>query len=188
MKKILFFLIFCFGVQAQNTSWSLELNYPLLVDQNFVGANFNGLLEVGAKYQFWENVSLKTGVSLHSALYSDKQGVQDPITDFDLLIWAIQPRVYGELFLPTLPKFHPMLGLGYSAVTFFTNGNVMTFFPQGNETRFGFNAVFGFSLDMGKQWYFHTYYDFIKLNNSDNFNSPYLQNINQIKFGVGYRL
>jgi outer membrane protein W len=188
MRKIIFFFIGMIGAHAQTSSWSLEINYPILVDQNFVGANFNGLVEVGTKYQFWETVSFKTGVSLHTGLFKDKEDIQGANIDFDLLVWTIQPRIYGELFLPSFTKFHPMVGVGYSAVTFFTNGNVMTFFPQGNETRYGFNVTAGFSLDVSKQWYFLANYDFIKLSNSGAFNSPYLQNINAVKVGVGYRI
>jgi outer membrane protein W len=188
MRNFFFLFLGLFGAQAQTSSWSVELSYPALVDQNFVGANFNGIVEAGTKYQFWENLSFKTGVSLHTGLFKDKEGIQDPTTDFDLLIWTLQPRIYGELFLPTLPQFHPIIGIGYSAVTFFTNGNVMTFFPQGNETRYGLNAAAGFSLDVSKQWYFHASYDFIKLSNSGNFTNPYLQNINLVKLGVGYRI
>ncbi|MFN3909006.1 MAG: outer membrane beta-barrel protein [Flavobacterium sp.] len=188
MKKIYCFLLLTFGLYAQNTNWSIEVNYPILVDQNLVGANFDGLFEVGAKYIFWENVSFKTGVSLHTGLFQDKERIQDLATDFDVLVWTLQPRVFGELFLPSLPKFHPIVGVGYSAVTFFTNGNNFTFFPEGTETRYGINVIAGFSLEVSPKWYFHAHYDFIQLSKSGNFNNPYLQNINLVKVGVGFRL
>lgn len=181
-------MLLTFGLCAQNTNWSLEVNYPILVDQNLVGANFDGLFEVGAKYVFWENVSFKTGVSLHTGLFQDKERIEDLTTDFDVLVWTLQPRVFGELFLPSLPKFHPIVGVGYSAVTFFTNGNNYTFFPEGTETRYGINAIAGFSLEVSPKWYFHAHYDFIQLSKSGNFTNPYLQNINLVKVGVGYRL
>jgi len=68
-------LLLTFGLCAQNSNWSFEVNYPILVDQNLVGANFDGLFEVGAKYIFWENVSFKTGVSLHTGLFQDKERI-----------------------------------------------------------------------------------------------------------------
>ncbi len=187
MKKFLFLLVCSPLLFAQQNLWSLEANYPILIDQNFVGRNFNGIVDIGLKYTLHEDLNYRFGVSLHNSLFKDKTDIQDVITDFNVLLWMVQPRVTLDLVFDSLPNIHPFFGMGYSFLTSFTNGNVATFFPEGGDTRSGYNANLGVSLDVSDQWYVSGSYDFFRLNKSGEVSNLFLQNINMIKLGVGYR-
>lgn len=189
MKKL---IIFCFLWQstffvAQLNTWAIEINYPLVIDNNFVGQNFNGLLDLGLNYHFHEALNYRISATLHNSLFKDRAEIIDLNTDFNYLLWFLQPRIKIDFIFDNMPDIHPYVGVGYSLMTPFTNGNTSTFFPEGGSTRSGFNIIAGLTFDLGNHWYANGGYDFVKLSKLNNVSNPYLQNVNVLKLGVGYR-
>jgi opacity protein-like surface antigen len=189
MKKLLIFGIIwhCTYFHAQLNTWSIEMSYPMVIDNNFVGQNFNGLLDLGLNYNIHEQLNYRISGSLHNSLFKDRTEIIDPNTDFDYLLWFIQPRVKVDFIFNNLPQVHPYLGIGYSFMVQFTNGNAATFFPESGSTRSGFNIIGGLTFDIKDHWYANAGYDFVKLSQTGNASNPYLQNVNVIKIGFGYK-
>ena len=45
------FILYCFflgPLYGQSLSWQVQLNYPIPIDNNFVGENYTGFIDVGA--------------------------------------------------------------------------------------------------------------------------------------------
>lgn len=187
MKKIIGLMLLVNAMFAQTSDWSLEINYPLVIDQNFVGQNFDGLAELGLSYRLHEDLHYNLSATLHNSLLKDRSQIEDVITDFNVLLWFVQPRLKADFIFDSLPNVHPYVGVGYSFVRSFTNGNVGTFFPQGGNTRSGINAIAGVTVDVSSQWYINAGYDFVRLSKVGTIANPFLQNINTIKLGAGYR-
>jgi hypothetical protein len=61
MRKTILFLMLSFQLFqfAQINDWALELNYPMVIDNNFVGQNFNGVLELGINYNLHEALNYR---------------------------------------------------------------------------------------------------------------------------------
>src|SRR5690554_2417894 len=71
IHKFIIFLLFSFSLSpcfSQEKKWSLEVNYPIPVDNNFVGHNFLGLFDVGAKYRFIDTELLNFGAGLNAGI------------------------------------------------------------------------------------------------------------------------
>jgi opacity protein-like surface antigen len=189
MRKTILFLMLSFQLFqfAQINDWALELNYPMVIDNNFVGQNFNGVLELGINYNLHEALNYRLNASLHNSLFKDRSEIIDVGTDFNYLLWLIQPRLKVDFILNNMPNIQPYLGVGYSFMLPFTNGNTATFFPQDGSSRSGFNVIVGLSFDINERLYANGGYDFVRLSPFGTVNSAYLQNINVLKLGVGYR-
>jgi opacity protein-like surface antigen len=189
MKKLLLFVLIWQSTyyQAQFNTWSFEMNYPLVIDSNFVGQNFNGLLDLGLNYYLHEALNYKISASLHNSLFKDRTEIIDQGTDFNYLLWFIQPRIKVDFILNNMPKVHPYLGVGYSFMVPFTNGNTATFFPEGGKTRAGYNVIVGLNFDFSEKWYANAGYDFVRLSQVGSISNAYLQNVNVLKLGFGYK-
>lgn len=189
MKKIILLLTIWLTAfsRSQIHDWSVEVNYPLVIDNNFVGQNFNGVLELGVNYNLHEDLNYRLSASLHNSLFKDRSEIVDLNTDFNMLLWFFQPRFRIDFIFDNMPNIHPYVGVGYSFLTSFTNGNTSTFFPEGSNTRSGLNAIVGLTFDISEFWYANCGYDFVRLSQLGSISNPYLQNVNVFKVGVGYR-
>ncbi|AOW20581.1 outer membrane protein [Urechidicola croceus] len=193
-KKLLLTIAVLFSLPffAQYSNFSIELNYPIPIDKNFIGKNFNGIADLGFKYKFSSAKTLNIGASINSSLLANKTINNRP--SFELTVFSIQPRLFAELSSETLENFRPSIGLGYTFMIFsiFDKNNFNPQNPNGpvdSETYSGLNLNLGMSYDISNQFYGQIQYDFVKLGSDSDFtDSKYNSNVNILKIGVGYRL
>tara|TARA_R110002049_G_scaffold237427_1_gene410520 strand:+ start:393 stop:974 length:582 start_codon:yes stop_codon:yes gene_type:complete len=193
MFRKLVLLIICFITiesYSQDSKISVELNYPIPIDKNFIGDNYNGIIDLGLRYRFLEFNVIKIGGSLNTGyLKNSEKGHNQP---FDVNLFTIQPRVFAELNLPSIPKFHSSIGIGYSMYMFkpvnnraLSNSNIST--KSTNES--GLNINTGVAFDITDKIMVQIQYDFVRIAVDDNVpDIKYNTNINILKIGLGYRL
>lgn len=175
---------------SQDSKFSLELNYPTMVDNNFVRKNYNRLVDFGADYRIKNFNPINVGFSLNVGLMKNNSEPNNEFEDFKIALYTIQPRVFAELDLESVKRFHPTVGLGYTFMIFnaLISNNEFDM-PGANDTLSGFNLNFGLVYDILDKFFAQIQYDFIKVKAKNdvpdiNFNT----NINILKIGLGYRL
>ena len=107
-------LIFSIKSFSQDSKFSLELNYPIPIDNNFVGENYNGIIDIGADYRFANLNPVNIGISLNGGVLVNNSNQNNGFQNFKVTSYVIQPRIFGELDLESMDKFHPTVGLGYT--------------------------------------------------------------------------
>lgn len=83
-QNLLFTLILIFTINSfsQNSKFSLEANYPITVDENFLGKDSYGIIDLGLKYRFKEFKPVKIGVSLNGGILIDNSNQNNSPQDF----------------------------------------------------------------------------------------------------------
>ena len=189
-KLLLMILIFSINSFSQNSKFSIEANYPLPIDANFIGKNYDGIIDFGAKYRFAEFKNVTIGAGLNGGvlvfkLNSFGSNIKTKTTDY-----IIQPKVFAELKLDAVPKLHPFVALGYTTMLFVAKGtNSGVDVTGANETMSGFNTNFGMTIDINKKVFMGLQYDFVKLKiDSQVPQTTFNTNVNLLKIGLGLRL
>lgn len=168
---------------AQDSKFSVELNYPVPID--FVGEDYNGIIDLGVDYRFLNLSPINIGVSFNGGFLINDSYQNSVIPDFKITSYIIQPRIFGELDLESLKKIHPTVGLGYTIMIFNASGSLNGIeISDSDFTYSGFNFHFGLTYDITDKLFIQTQYDFIKLGVDDNVNG----NVSILKIGLGYRL
>lgn len=183
---LMFFTIKSF---SQDSKFSIDANYPIAIGNNFLGQNYNGLVDLGAKYKFSDNKIVDIGASINFGFFQNtKSGATALNQLFDVKVFPIQARIFAEFNIQNLKKLHPQIGLGYSIIIYDavwrenTNADI-----DDNEN--GFNYNIGLSYDLTNKLFLQAQYDFIKIGVEDGIpDKSYNTNINILKFGIGYRI
>ena len=193
-QKLLLALLLIFSIKlfSQNSKFSLELNYPIPIGENFIEKNYNGIIDLGLKYRFTDLSFLNIGASLNAGIL--KNSKEDRVQPFDVTTFVIQPRIFAELDSESLTKFHPSIGLGYTFMSFNTSG-IDILNPDNpnssssSQTESGINLILGVAYDITKKLFTQVQYDFIKIGVDNEVpDTKYNRNINILKIGLGYRL
>ncbi len=170
-------IIIAIATYSQDSKISLELNYPIPIDKNFIGENFNGIVDLGIKFRFVDLAPINIGASFNGGILTRKTDFQGS----NVSNYIFQPRVFGEINLESIEKIHPHLGLGYTIMVFD--------FAGGSDSQNGFNLNFGLIYDFTEKFFAQLQYDFVKLGVEDNVpNTKFNTNVNLLKIGIGYRL
>ena len=168
---------------AQDSKFSVELNYPIPFD--FIGVNYNGIIDFGADYRFSNLGPINIGVSFNGGILVDDFNQSSVIQDFKTTSYIIQPRIFGELDLESIEKIHPTDGLGYTIMVFKASGSLNGIEISNSDfTHSGFNFNFGIAYDITEKLFIQAQYDFIRLGVDNNVNT----NVSILKIGLGYRL
>ena len=183
---LMFFTIKSF---SQDSKFSIDANYPIAIGNNFLGQNYNGLVDLGAKYKFSDNKIVDIGASINFGFFQNtKSGATALNQLFDVKVFPIQARIFAEFNIQNLKKLHPQIGLWYSIIIYDavwrenTNADI-----DDNEN--GFNYNIGLSYDLTNKLFLQAQYDFIKIGVEDGIpDKSYNTNINILKFGIGYRI
>ena len=175
---------------AQDSKFNLELNYPIPIDNNFVGENYSGIIDFGADYRFANLNPINIGVSFNGGILVNNSNQSNGFQDFKVTSYVIQPRVFGELDLESVQKFHPTVGLGYTIMIFEASGTNNRFdVSDSSDTQSGFNFNFGLAYDITEKLFAQAQYDFVKLRvDSEVPETKFNTNVNILKIGLGYRL
>jgi opacity protein-like surface antigen len=191
MLKNLFLIVLIvnsFLSYGQNSNFSLEANFPYTFGDNFVDEGYNGAIDIGIKYSFAQYSALDLGASLNvGAFYRDDSRFDGgPDVNGNAIIF--QPRVFASFQLNGFPQIHPMVGLGYSIFTFNIKGeNFAGADFQENTSDDGINLNLAVAYDIAARWFLQLQYDYVRLSARDVRKTPYNQNVNILKLGIGNR-
>ncbi|WP_411894591.1 outer membrane beta-barrel protein [Winogradskyella sp. A2] len=190
MKKplvSLLILLSSISLFSQNKKFSIEANYPIPVDNNFLGDEAYGIVDLGVKYRFTEVYPVKIGVSLNGGVLVDNSNQNNGAQDFLVTTYMVQPKIFAELHAPSLEKLHPFIGLGYTFMNFQVSGslNGMDVSDESdNLSGFGFNV--GVAYDISNKVFIQIQYDFTKVSVDDDVpDITFNTNVNLLKIGIG---
>jgi len=197
MNRYFLILLICalsINAFSQSSNYSIEVNYPLPMGENFIGENYDGFADVGIECKFTNVKTMTLGASINASLLNYDFKIQDEFADlydYKVKAYIIQPRIMAGLDIPSLENFHPSIGLGYSIIIFNISGpDPLDFSNESeNDTQSGINVNLAAAYDVSKKIFFKVQYDFIKLG-KDNVipDTPYNTNIHLLKVGLGLRL
>jgi len=183
--KLSILLIFLsFYSFCQNSKLSVEINYPIPFDNNFIADNYKSIIDVGAKYRFINSRVINIGISFNAGiLYFEN--TKSYIQDYKVTNYMLQPKIFGEF---NLKKFKPFLGLGYTSMIFDYNGNNNEFEINGkSDTQSGIDFNVGFKYNVLKNVFVQVQYDYIILDVGEEIpRTKYNTNVNIFKIGMGY--
>jgi len=169
---------------CQNSKLSVEINYPIPFDNNFIADNYKSIIDVGAKYRFINSRVINIGISFNAGiLYFEN--TKSYIQDYKVTNYMLQPKIFGEF---NLKKFKPFLGLGYTSMIFDYNGNNNEFEINGkSDTQSGIDFNVGFKYNVLKNVFVQVQYDYIILDVGEEIpRTKYNTNVNIFKIGMGY--
>ena len=191
MLKNLFLIVMmmtCFLSFGQQSNFSIEANFPYTFGDNFVDEGYNGAIDIGVKYKFAAYDIVDLGASLNAGAFYRDDSRFDGEPDVNGTAILFQPRVYASFKINGAPRFHPMVGLGYSFFAFhieeknFAGANF-----QENSSDDGINLNLAVAYDIAAKWFLQLQYDYVRLNARDVRKTSYNQNANILKAGIGYR-
>lgn len=187
MQKLFLGILLIFAIKSfsQDSKYSLELNFPIPVDENFIGKNYSGIIDFGAKARFTKLKTVNVGASLNVGML-----VNNWTQNVKVRSYVIQPRVFGELFIKSISNLRPSIGLGYAIMAFNALGsNNGIDVSRLNETQSGLDFNLGLSYDITEMLFAQAQFDFIKLGVKNEIPGiKFNRNINILKIGLGYRL
>lgn len=184
---IVLFLIFV-KTHSQNSDFSVDVHYPVPIDNNFIGENFQGIVGLGVDYPFLEFDPIKVGISLNGGLLSEKDDGGQANIGASLKI--LQPTTFVELNLTPNGKVRPFIGIGYSFL-FFKGESRPTFdSPEATTVSFtekGFNINGGFTFNFMNRFFVKAQYDYIYLAPGETLDIKFNTRVNIFKGGFGLR-
>ena len=189
-KLLLALLIFSIKSFSQDSKLSVEMNFPIPIDQNFIGKSYNGIIDIGAKYRFAEINKINIGASINGGILVNNTNENNGFQDFKVTSYLIQPKVFAELKIESISKFHPFAGFGYTFMIFDASGTNNGFdVSDSSGTQSGINANFGIAYDITNRIFAEIQYDYVKLK-ADNEapNTKFNTSVNLLKVGLGFRL
>lgn len=186
-----FLLIFSLSIFSQDSKFSVELNYPLTIDDNLLGRNYNGIVDAGLKFNFIDLGLINLGAGINASLYKNTK--EDRIPGPSVNSYIISPKIYADFNIPTLSKLKPYAGVGYSVLLYraqedyFNDPN----YPDRTvkDSLDGINLNVGFAFDLTAKLLIQVQYDFIRIRLEDGIpDFKYNTNVNILKAGLGFRL
>ncbi len=190
-KSLLFALILFLTIKSfsQDSKFSIELNYPIPIDNNFIGEDFFGIIDLGLDYRFINLNPVNIGISFNGGVLVNNSNQNSGLQDFKVTSYMFQPRLFGELDFESLNKLHPSVGIGYTIMIFDASGSNNGFdVSDKTDTQSGFNFNLGLKYDVTERLFAQIQYDFVKLGvDNDIPNIKFNTNVNILKIGLGYR-
>ncbi|WP_417369110.1 outer membrane beta-barrel protein [Gelidibacter japonicus] len=181
-QKLLLTILLIFSINSfsQDSKFSIELSYPILVnekgnDLEFI--DFNGIIDLGVKYNLTENKKVDFGVGINTTLLKFK--VDDVFVKFTRSHYIFQPKIFGKINLIENEKLALITGLGYS-FDFNSTEN------ENSKTYSGISFNAGLRYLLTEKIFFHIQYDFIMYNKEELV--YYNKNLSLIKIGIGVKL
>lgn len=194
IRKYLLSLLFCAIITkhfSQEPKLSIDVNLPVLLGQNFLADNYFGVFDLGVAYEFAELNTTKIGAAVNASFLRSTNNATN--NNFDVRVYAIQPKIFAKFRLNAIKNLHIKTGLGYALFIFnlVPNANTGQFnLNQGRSSNEnGINLNTALHYDFAKKFYATVQYDFVKLSTDKSaLNNPYNTNLNILKLGVGIRI
>ena len=181
---------------SQVSNFSLEVNFPVTVGDNFFGEYYDGIVDIGAKYRVVNFSPINIGISVNGGYFkkeAEKRFIQEYPGDqpeyyeeSDMTNFTILPRIFAELDIESLPKLRPFLGAGYSFLLFNAASHGSS--PSASTTENGLNINAGVYYLLTKSLFAQLQYDYIALLDSDIPTASKTKSVSIIKFGIGIML
>ena len=190
-QKLLLTLLLIFTIKtfSQDSKFSIEANYPITIDNNFLGEDSYGIIDLGLKYRFAEFNPVQIGISLNGGVLIDNSNQNNSPQDFLVTTYIIQPKIFAELNLESIEKLHPFLGLGYTFMNFQLSGSNNGMDVSGESDNLsGFGLNLGVAYDISNKVFVQVQYDFTKLNVDDVPDIKFNTNVNLLKIGIGLKI
>ena len=191
MKRILVLTVILFlslKSIAQDSNFSMELNYPMTLDSYFIGENYNGIIDLGLDYVFESSNTVNFGLSFNASILQNNAN-KNLGNSFKVTSYVLQPRVVAVGNSALLGGFSPSAGLGYSFFVFDITGSSNGFTDAAGDTQSGLNLNLGLAYDLSERFFAQMQYDFMRTSVADGVpNIKYNTNVNLLKIGIGYRL
>ena len=74
IKFLVLTTLFSLNLFSQNSKLSVELNYPIPFDNNFIAENYKSIVDVGVRYRFINSKVINVGVAFNAGvLYFDNK-------------------------------------------------------------------------------------------------------------------
>jgi len=188
---LIIFLLITTNLLSQNSKFSIEVNFPVLIDNNHYGENYNGIIDLGLKYRISNFGFMDVGFALNTSLFDTNYKISSEITTFDVKesVFFIRPKVFSEINFKSNEKIHPSIGLGY---TFIESKVSAKSSDLPNESKSysdkGLNLYVGIAYDISNKIFIQAQYDYIKKEVSKDIpDYKYYSNINFLNIGLGYR-
>jgi hypothetical protein len=192
MKKtlLILFLNLNLALFSQESKLSIELNYPIPADNNFIGKNYTGIVDIGGKYKIINKDFLDFGIALNAGVLTFNNSKINSPQNYKIYAYPIQPKIFCEFNIKNIKKLHPYTSLGYSFIIFKAIGTNNGYdISDLNDTQAGVNLNFGLSYDITSKFFVNGQFDFIKLEKENGIpNTTFNTNVNLVKLGVGLRL
>lgn len=181
---MIFLVTISIKLYSQESKYSLELNFPIQTGESFINDNYSGIIDIGFRARFWKTNHINLGFHLNGSLFKYKGTVRESIFK---TLYIIQPKIYTEL--NTLKKIRPLVGIGYTLMTYRKTGDVDD----------GPNISLGLSYDITNKIFVQVQYDLI-IGTSEygtrfyDYDRPLVlpetldSDNNILKIGIGYRL
>lgn len=190
MKKLILIAILCLFTQkgfSQYSNFSFELNYPMMLDNNFIGENYNGLLDLGIDYTFTNSNPVNFGISINGGALQNNSN-KNVGNSFKVTCYTIKPRLFAAMNPLYYNGFSPSIGLGYSVFIFDISGS-NDYSDEPSDSQNGFNLNLGFGYDFSDRFFAQVQYDFVNLGVQEDVpDVKYNKHVNILKIGLGYRL
>ncbi|MEZ4803490.1 MAG: outer membrane beta-barrel protein [Gelidibacter sp.] len=182
---------------SQDYKFSVELNFPYPFAKNFIADNYDGIIDVGAKYRFLNSNKIAVGISINAGYFKSNSELDRFYGDLKIKSYLLQPKFFAEL---NLGRLHPLVGIGYSSMIFKSsvsdekiaelsgNGGFRDGFSV-NNTQSGINLNAGLQFDVNSRIVIQAQYDYIILSREPPIiNSAYNTGVNLLKVGLAYRI
>ncbi|GAA3560426.1 outer membrane protein [Snuella lapsa] len=190
-QKLLLTLLLIFTIKlfSQDSKFTFEANYPTPIDNNFLGKESYGIIDVGLKYKAVDIKPVKLGISLNGGVLINNSNQNNGPLDFLVTTYTIQPKGFAELNINAIKKLKPFIGLGYTFMIFQVSGTNNGFDVSGeSETQSGFGTNLGIAYDISNKLFIQVQYDFTKLNVDNVPDIKYNTNVNLLKIGLGLKI
>lgn len=187
MKNKLFFvlLLLTLKICAQDSKFSVALNYPIPFDHNFIADNYKGVIDVGVNYKVYSSKTLSLGLASNAGLLTSDNNIRD----LNIKSYVIQPKLFVEF---NVSKFHPYLRVGYTSMIFKTKNRDDRYGFGGislNNTQSGSNINPGLKYDINKDFFLQAQYDYVYLSSKGSIiRTTYRNSVSIIKIGLGVNL
>jgi opacity protein-like surface antigen len=174
---------------SQNEKFSLEVNYPLTIDNNFIGERSYGVIDLGVKYKIKNLNVINLGLGINGGVLIDNTNQANFPQDFLRTIYTVQPKVFGEFNLNGITKLHPFVAVGYSFVIIQLSGsNNGVDVSNMSDTLGGLGLGLGVSYDILPKIFIQAQYDYSKVDSGNSPDISYNTNFSLLKLGIGIRL
>ena len=182
---LLLLLLFTLNVFAQDSRFSVEINYPIPFGENFVSDTYNGIIDIGVNYKGYSTKTLNLGLAFNAGLLTSDNNV----IDLDIKSYVIQPKLVIEF---NVSRFHPYLRLGYSFMVFKTKSIDDRYRFGGislNNTQSGLNINPGLKYNINNDFFIQAQFDYIYLSSKGSIiRTIYNNTVHIIKIGLGIYL
>lgn len=181
-------------MNAQGKKFSAALTYAFpLNEENFKDIYDGTAISGDFAYEVISAGPLKFDLAASVTFLEGDPFILGTVSPFDKVrSTLIQPRIQTRLDAGSLNRFHPVLGVGYTAQ--FVSYDIRLGFDDlgadTSESYGGINVNFGLQYDFAKILFVTIQYDYTRLFNDQNTMdfSRDLQHLGLLKTGIGLRL